>query len=289
MPSYPRAPSLHRFVRRFAWAGSLEGDTPTHTRRPNPRVGAGRRLPPACMAPTPRRKPAGRGNKNSTSHARSPSLEGGASVDEAVGNVTPARGGAPAATTVTDSTEQQQVTPKPAAPVKQGLTDCSLTVDRCTLLVHTRRSLPLPCHSFHVQLSRTVCSEVYRFTSRNNSRVRPRSGQGCDCSPIVFLRFSRATGPGPLVPFSRFRGNGDGADECWRRCSPIPVYPYTQEVQRCTTSNQSGNEWPCQGGGCGECIRVHRCTVSKQRKETSEKKQTNEPEWPGQGGGTRMR
>ena len=29
-------------------------------------------------------------------------------------------------------------------------------------------------------------------------------------------------------------------------------------------SEQSGIEWPGQGGGCGECVRVHRYTMSKQ-------------------------
>ena len=31
-----------------------------------------------------------------------------------------------------------------------------------------------------------------------------------------------------------------------------------------TMSERPGNEWPGQGGGCGECVRVHRYTTSKQ-------------------------
>jgi hypothetical protein len=31
-----------------------------------------------------------------------------------------------------------------------------------------------------------------------------------------------------------------------------------------TVEQQSGSEWPCQGGGCGECVRVHWYTLSKQ-------------------------
>jgi len=30
------------------------------------------------------------------------------------------------------------------------------------------------------------------------------------------------------------------------------------------SSEQSGDGWPGHGGGCGECVRVHRYTMSKQ-------------------------
>ena len=32
----------------------------------------------------------------------------------------------------------------------------------------------------------------------------------------------------------------------------------------CPMSKQSGNEWPGQRGGCGECVRVHRHTTRQQ-------------------------
>jgi len=46
-------------------------------------------------------------------------------------------------------------------------------------------------------------------------------------------------------------GQGGGCGECVR------VHWYTLSIQ-------SGDEWPCQGGGCDECVRVYRYTMSKQ-------------------------
>jgi len=50
-------------------------------------------------------------------------------------------------------------------------------------------------------------------------------------------------------------------------CTGTPVY-YEQ-------MSRSGDEWPGQGGGCGECARVHQCIKSK----------LSGNEGPGQGGG----
>jgi xanthine/CO dehydrogenase XdhC/CoxF family maturation factor len=40
-------------------------------------------------------------------------------------------------------------------------------------------------------------------------------------------------------------------------------------VRRYTMSKQYGNEWPSQGGGCGERVRVHKHTMQTVRKRVA--------------------